>query len=211
MAKIFGIGLSRTGSTSLTEALTILGYRAVHFPTDPVTQREYFRFFARQADTLQLSLLREYDAVTDNPVSCAYRELDRAYPGSKFILTVRDQESWLRSCELWWDRFVTPLCRDDDARPIRSFMRLVGLVTYGTSRFDAGRFARAYQAHLAEVTGYFRGRPGDLLVMNICGGDGWPQLAPFLGAPVPDRSFPHRNEMLPDPASFEGSCAGGRS
>jgi hypothetical protein len=40
MTKVFGIGLSRTGSMSLTEALTILGFRALHFPADPVTQRE---------------------------------------------------------------------------------------------------------------------------------------------------------------------------
>ena len=30
--KILGIGLSRTGTTSLTRALEILGLRAVHFP-----------------------------------------------------------------------------------------------------------------------------------------------------------------------------------
>jgi hypothetical protein len=200
MAKVFGIGLSRTGSKSLTEALTILGCPAVHFPTDPVTQREYFRFFAQPAQTLRLSLLDEYDAVADNPVSRVYRELDRAYPDSKFILTVRDWASWLRSCELWWDRFVTPVMADDDARGIWSFMRLVGMVTYGTPRFDARLFSRAYQAHLRGVAEYFRGRGRDLLVLNICAGDGWPKLAPFIGAPVPDVPFPRCNEMIPDQA-----------
>ena len=32
--KIFGLGLSKTGTSSLCEALRILGYRAVHNPTD---------------------------------------------------------------------------------------------------------------------------------------------------------------------------------
>ena len=41
-----------------------------------------------------------------------YAQLDRAFPGSKFILTVREKEAWLRSAEVhwrvllgWWDRF----------------------------------------------------------------------------------------------------------
>jgi hypothetical protein len=197
MTKIFGIGLSRTGSMSLTEALTILGYRAVHFPADPVTRSEYFQFFANPSDTFRLSLLGRYDAVTDNPISCVYRELDRAFPGSKFILTIRDKESWLRSCELWWDRFVAPFMgRDHEFGP---FMRLVGTVTYGTPHFDAALFSQAYEDHLNEVTRYFRGRDRDLLVLNICAGEGWQELAPFMGTPVPDLPFPHLNEMIPSP------------
>jgi hypothetical protein len=210
MAKIFGIGLSRTGTTSLTEALAILGCRAVHFPTDLVTQSEYFRFFTEPADTLRLSLLDRYDAVTDNPVSCVYRQLDCAYPGSKFILTVRGKESWLRSCELWWDRFVSRVMEDDQARPMWPFMQLVGAVTYGTPHFDAMLFSQAYDAHLEAVASYFHGRNRDLLILNICGGEGWEKLAPFIGAPVPNDPFPHSNVMIPAPArsaSPEVSCA----
>jgi sulfotransferase family protein len=199
MAKIFGIGLSRTGSKSLTAALRILGCQAVHFPTDPVTQGEYFRFFAEPTETLRLSLLDRYDGVTDNPVSCVYRQLDRAYPGSKFILTVRGRESWLRSCQLWWDRFVVPVMENDDAQSIWSFMRLAGMVTYGTPYFDAMLFSQAYEAHMEAVTEYFHGRDRDLLILDICSGEGWQQLAPFIGAPVPDVSFPHRNGMIPAP------------
>ncbi|MCZ6834530.1 MAG: hypothetical protein O7G85_02035, partial [Planctomycetota bacterium] len=32
--KVFGIGLSRTGTRSLNEALTILGIPSCHWPTD---------------------------------------------------------------------------------------------------------------------------------------------------------------------------------
>jgi hypothetical protein len=199
MAKIFGIGLSRTGSKSLTAALRALGCQAVHFPTDPVTQSEFFHFFAEPTQTLKLSLLGRYDGVTDNPVSCVYPQLDRAYPGSKFILTVRGKESWLRSCQLWWDRFVAPVMENDDAQSIWSFMRLAGMVTYGTPYFDAMLFSQAYDTHLEAVTRYFHGRDRDLLILNICDGDGWHQLAPFIGAPVPDIPFPHRNKMISPP------------
>ena len=32
--KVFGIGLSRTGTSSLYEALTILGIDTIHYPTN---------------------------------------------------------------------------------------------------------------------------------------------------------------------------------
>jgi len=196
MKKIFGIGLSRTGSSSLAEALTILGYRAVHFPADPATQSEYFQFFTDPSDTLRLSVLDRYDAVTDTPLGCVYRQLDRAYPGSKFILTVRDKESWLRSCELWWHRSVVPFMEHDQR--VGPFMELAGKVTYGSAYFDAALFSRAFDAHMIGVLSYFSGRDQDLLVLNICDGGGWDELAPFLGEPVPRVPFPHLNEMVPD-------------
>lgn len=199
MTKVFGIGLSRTGSTSLAEALTILGYRAIHFPADPVTQREYSRFFADPGQTLTLSLLDRYDAVTDTPLPCVYQQLDRAYPGSKFIWTTRDKESWLRSCELWWARAVVPFMENDHKGFLGPFMRLAAEVTYGTAYFDATLFSQAYDAHMDEVPRYFRGRDSDLLALNICAGEGWARLTPFLGSTAPDREFPHRNEMIPDP------------
>lgn len=197
MTKVFGIGLSRTGSMSLTEALKILGFRAVHFPADPVTQSEYFEFFAHPSGTLRLSLLDRYDAVTDNPLSCVYRQLDRAYPGSKFIWTVRDKQSWLHSCELWWERSVIPFMEHDHAAVLRPFMELVGTQVYGSAHFDARLFSAAYDAQMTEVPGYFRGRDQDLLTLNVCAGDGWPQLASFLGTAVPGVVFPHLNEMMP--------------
>jgi hypothetical protein len=202
MTKIFGIGLSRTGSTSLTEALSILGYRAIHFPADVVTRREYSDFFDDPSDTLKLSLLDRYDAVTDTPLPRVYRELDRGYPGSKFIWTIRDKESWLKSCELWWHRSVTPFIENDHAKMLGPFMGLAGRVTYGTAEFDADLFSHAYDEHMEEVPHYFLGRDRDLLPLEICAGQGWSELAPFLGVAGPDVPFPHCNEMIPDRGSL---------
>jgi Sulfotransferase domain len=202
MTKVFGIGLSRTGSTSLTEALSSLGYRSIHFPANPITQREYSDFFDNPSGTLKLSLLDHYDAITDTPLPQVYRELDRGYPGSKFIWTIRDKESWLKSCELWWRRSVIPFMENDHLEKLRPFMRLVGRVTYGTAGFDAELFSQAYDAHMEEVPRYFLGRNRDLLPLNICAGNGWLELAPFLGMAVPDLPFPHRNEMIPDAGCY---------
>src|SRR5262249_9811138 len=81
--KIFGIGLSRTGTTSLTYAFAELGLRAHHFPRTR-------------------AFIDEADAATDTPVAAWYKELDVLYPGSKFIVTPRSIPDWLDSCEVLW-------------------------------------------------------------------------------------------------------------
>lgn len=80
MPKIFGIGLSKTGTTSLAAAMAILGYRSRHFPRD-----EDFAI---------------YDAFSDITVAMKYKTLDRFFPGSKFIYTTREEKAWLGSCEI---------------------------------------------------------------------------------------------------------------
>ncbi len=109
-AKVFGIGLSRTGTTSLTQALHLLGYKAIHFPHDSVTRAQVYHFFDSELQCLSLALLQEADAITDTPVCCLYKALDQAYPGSKFILTVREKHSWLRSCRSLWLEELEPSC-----------------------------------------------------------------------------------------------------
>jgi predicted SAM-dependent methyltransferase len=39
----------------------------------------------------------------------------------------------------------------------------------------------------------FEGRPDDLLIFNICGGEGYETLCPFLGLPILGEPFPHEN------------------
>ena len=87
---IFGIGLSRTGTTSLHHALELLGYRSA--PSS-----------AALLDDQYDRLLDRYDAFTDNPIPFMYRDLDARYPGSKFILTTRPLAGWLASMEWLFD------------------------------------------------------------------------------------------------------------
>jgi hypothetical protein len=45
-----------------------------------------------------------------------------------------------------------------------------------------------------EIKEYFKDRPDDLLVMNICAGEGWEILCPFLDCGIPKIPFPHKNK-----------------
>jgi hypothetical protein len=177
--KIFGIGLSRTGTTSLHLALGILGFRSIHYP---------------RVDRLR-ELLQDYDAAVDTPVACSYPELDELYPGSRYVLTVRDFRSWLASTEQFFSR----------PPPQESWLREVRLRTYGSLEWDRQTFLKAYHRHIETVMDYFKDRPNVLVIMNIVAGEGWDVLCPFLGLPVPSEAFPHANGSL---KGFEGKRDG---
>ena len=187
--KIFGIGLSRTGTTSLACALGLLGYKAAHFPCDPVTQREISRYCV-DAKNFNLSILETYDAITDTPVCVVYQALDRLYPNSKFILTVRDKRNWLRSCERYWAAGLPEDLRTVPETSYVNFINLVNSCIYESEVFNTELFSRAYNTYVDGVIRHFTGRNDVLLVLDICAGEGWAQLCPFLNRCVPDLPFP---------------------
>lgn len=176
--KIFGIGLSKTGTTSLGAALQVLGYKTKDFPS--------IRYIPHALLYIKDHNLNNYDAFTDIPVIPFYKKLDKKYPGSKFIYTTREKESWLRSCQRY-PRFHIPLYR----LPFK-IIKLRQTI-YKTYRFDYEKFDQAYDRHHQDVLNYFKLRPQDLLVLDINEENKWGKICQFLNHPVPDRKFPFRN------------------
>ncbi len=177
-SKIFGIGLSKTGTTSLARALDILGYRT----------RDYLgvtHYRTGDLSSVDLDIIDSNDAFTDTPIPSFYRQLDKAYPGSKFILTVRDKEGWLKSCKKQFNQKLAD--KQNEAT------RQVFLDLYGTNVFDEEKFSAGYDRFVTGVKDYFRERPEDLLILDVAAGDGWEQLCPFLGKEIPDIPFPRAN------------------
>jgi hypothetical protein len=121
------------------------------------------------------------DAVQDNPWPLLYRELDAELPGSRFILTVRPTDAWWQSVAGHFGGRSTPM---------REWI-------YGPGAGDPSGHEAVYRAryerHNAEVRTHFADRPGDLLVLRLVEGEGWPELCAFLDRPVPDAPFPHTN------------------
>ena len=165
--KVFVIGLSRTGTSSLTFALRILGYIAGHFPEDP------------------LIMAKEYDALTDITVARDYKKLDELFPNSKFILTIRDMESWLNSVEAHFKR--------NPVETREQWVLDVRKEVYRSEGYDRELMKTAYLKHVEDVESYFSERKNDLLIMNICDGEGWEVLCPFLSIEIPDKEFPKVN------------------
>ncbi|TIX48978.1 sulfotransferase family protein [Alteraurantiacibacter aquimixticola] len=176
--KVFCIGFQKTGTTSLEHALQSVGYRVKSVFGRDLTYDELKATYVDRG----LEIAREYDALEDMPWPLMFRELDAAFPGSKFILTLRDADAWIRS--------IVGHFRDN--------AHVMQQLTYGE---DAGapvgnedRYRAVYEAHNAAVLDYFADRPDDLLVMRLEAGDGWEKLAPFLGIEgAPTGPFVHTN------------------
>lgn len=177
--KVLGIGISRTGTTSLSKALRRLGYDTIHAPLSIIT-----RVDGRIA--LNEDAVMRYEALTDSTVAFMYKELDAAFPGSKFILTVRDVEKWLVSMRRV--RKVYPIMR-----MIPKAAQLFHEAFGDDYPYDEDAMRAKFHRHSKEVRAHFEGR-NDLLVMDFAAGDGWEKLCRFLGRPVPDAPFPHHNK-----------------
>ena len=171
-AKVFGIGFHKTGTKSLGHALGLLGYRVA----GPVGAQN--PEIAQQAVAIALALATDYDAFNDNPWPLLYKTLDATFPGSRFILTMRDEQRWLRSVLRYFRAKDTPMRR--------------WIYGPGTPRGNEATYLARYRRHNAEVREYFAER-NDLLVLDLERGHGWPELCAFLDAPVPEAPFPHLN------------------
>jgi hypothetical protein len=185
--KIFNIGLPKTGTTSLNQALHDLGFNSIHNP----------KYFRQQAMEGRYHFDNDDWQALTNFGEHFYPQLDAAYPNSKFILTVRDENDWLAS----WQRQVGSSTGDELptrwiwTRPLRMWQRKLRRVLeadtrithmharidiFGTYRFHAERCLYVYRLHRKNAEDYFKDRPQDFLIMDICGGDGWEKLCPFL-------------------------------
>ncbi|MHA6289645.1 sulfotransferase family protein [Maricaulis sp. CAU 1757] len=189
--KIFGLGLSRTGTRSLTSALQILGFDCSHYPIDEDT---YIELSNAQYD---LTLLRYHDGLTDITTAPFFHQFDKHYPGSKFILTVRDKEEWLASCSRhWYNRPAFKDCNDPDEEVHIRMRQFLRSAVYGCYNYDRERFSWVYDEHVRRVMEHFKDRPDDLLIIDVCSGEGFEKLAPFLERPVPSEPFPHKGAVM---------------
>ncbi|MEM6613378.1 MAG: glycosyltransferase [Cyanobacteria bacterium P01_C01_bin.72] len=174
--KVFGIGLSKTGTTSLNDALCLLGIPSIHLPHS-------------------LGQIEAFDGATDLSVAAAYQKLDLLYPGSKFILTIRKPSSWLRSSYLHKQKIE----RLHNGK-ISIWMKKLDEQFFGQWEFEPTAYLAAYERHLTSVLSYFKDRESDLLILNIFQGQGWFELCTFLGCDLPDINFPHkRGGVVNDP------------
>ncbi|MEX2371561.1 MAG: sulfotransferase family protein [Bacteroidales bacterium] len=174
--KIIGVGFQKTGTSTLREALKILGYRVKD--TTPGALVPILRGNYRKI----LQILQNYDAAEDTPWFMIYRELDQWIPGSKFILTIRDEESWYTSVK----------------KHIGDLRAAHHEWIYGRGKGlpedDREHTISVFKRHNANVMEYFSDRPDDLLVVDFTKEDGWELLCQFLGKEVPDVPFPHYNK-----------------
>jgi len=177
-AKVFCIGLQKTGTSSIRDALRQLGYNVTGVYGYGLSFKELQATYVEEG----LKIARQVDAVEDMPWPNLYAELDREFPGSKFILTQRDTDRWYGS-----------ICSHfgDHPHPMQQ-------LTYGEDAPEPvnheARYREVYEKHNQAVRDHFADRPDQLLEMWLERGDGWQKLGDFLGAEnVPEGPFIHTN------------------
>jgi len=170
--KVFGIGLGRTGTTSLNSALQILGYKSKHVNN----------IFGEKL----LIYLKKIDAATDSPVAQIFLKLDEEYPNSKFIFTERNLDEWILS----WVRHDEYILKTYGKSQVVDRLRKQ---IFGRTDFDKNTWLSVYIEHENNVKKYFQNK-NNLLVWNINANPEWNLLCNFLDKEKPNIDFPHENK-----------------
>jgi hypothetical protein len=112
----------------------------------------------------------KYKAFTDHSVFPKhFKLLENLFDQAKFILTIRELESWL------------------DSKDRHIFLK-------NGYHIDRNEYSKKYYNHISNVLNYFIGdKKNKLLIMNIANGDGYEKLCPFLNLPIYSSPFPHEN------------------
>jgi tetratricopeptide (TPR) repeat protein len=181
--KIFGIGLSKTATTSLNDALNILGFHSIHWENPHtkgvISQDDFFLF----------------DSFTDISVSFQFEILYYSFPNSRFIYTTRSLESWTRSITSHYINHHG-INNPKELRAQGLKKRLNGLPGWAEmilyARHDS--WEEAYIYYDSRVRKFFQDKPPEKFIeLSICDGEEWDNLCFFLGKDIPGCRFPTQN------------------
>jgi len=219
--QVLSLGLPRTGTSSICEALTLLGYKDVYHGIKSIDSPTDWAIFSRAADATFPNLptytgkpftvaewdevFGECEAVTDIG-SMFGPQLIEAYPDAKVILVKRDYDRWYKSMEeqvfqALWGRLadffvgtVEPIIGSVAGPANRKMM--LGFFRASTVDEVREHARETYDRHyrtIKEMT-----PPDNLLELDLK--DGWRPLCEFLGKDVPaawvgrENEFPSINE-----------------
>jgi hypothetical protein len=169
--RVFGIGETKTGTSSFGASMELLGFRR-HVGWDYGLYRS-----GLDGDLAPiLDVAQRYEVFEDLPWGGGdlYRVLADRFPKARFVLTIRDVASWSVSHERHWG-------------PRSTIPEVLRIPDYADRRDE---IVAAYTRRNDDIRAFFAEQPGRLLVLDVVGGDGWAQLCPFLGLPVPAEPFP---------------------
>jgi hypothetical protein len=173
MVKIIGVGLNKTGTTTLGACFKILGFRHLSMRRDLVMAWRDGRLDKIFAET------DRYDSFEDWPYPLIYRELAERYTDAKFILTVR------ASPEIWLESISSHALRIAATGEVRKLI-------YGAAfpQNAPEQYLAVYDRHNREVLDFLGDR-----VRKLCWetGDGWSELCSFIDVPQPDMPMPWQN------------------
>jgi len=174
--KIFIIGLPRTGTTSISVAMLELGFKVAHTA------------FTKQAFVLA-------DVISDAPCFADYAQLDKLFPGSKFIYLERELSLWIPSMQRLLTKMAPHLiAKTGHFSPV---LKRAFNISFGEDHSIRGseqHLTHCYLAHQEQVQGYFKGRD-NLLSINLKSQNSYNEMCAFLSLNSEGiNKFPHLNQ-----------------
>jgi hypothetical protein len=221
--RVLCLGLSRTGTVSLRQALIRLGYKDCYHiastlqenPRDTELWLEAlnakFKGIGKEYGKPEWdALLGHCQAVTDTPCVIFYKELLLAYPDAKVILTERDDaDQWFRSQmstvipyssrmipQTWLQKFGALFSPLDSTAVDLLKLILQETPVYAAMWHDYHHGTETGKQVYEDHNAEIRRLvpKENLLVFNVK--EGWGPLCDFLGDKVPDEAFPRRNDKV---------------
>ena len=188
--KIFCIGLNKTGTTSLGYFLESVGFTVANQRECELLLDHYVN---RDFDSINQYVERSSSLVfQDVPFSLpfTFSHLDRTFPNSKFILTVRNSpEEWYKSIHDFHSRFF-----GSGKTPTKESLLTSNYVYQGwswklmsdvffvneNSLYNKEEFVHFYQCYNQSVRKYFRNKIDQFLEINLGDSKSQNQLCEFL-------------------------------
>jgi hypothetical protein len=203
--KIFGVGFSKTGTTSLEKALEILGYKVCrgHWKLSH-TFYLHALYIHKDYDEI-FRLINYWDAFADAPWGGTdlYLQLYNKFPNAKYILTVREPKSWYESLE----KLITMFdLNQETALDSYHANGMYGSAYFFRHIFNIEKLAGNKQKiidhftiHNEKVIDFFSNHPANFMVYDITSGEKWKKLCKFLGVTAPKNDFPYANKAIDNP------------
>lgn len=189
--KVFGIGLSRTGTTSLTLALNQVNINTYH-------ALPHLLQWPRngQPPLLDEQWAAAYDGLTDIQPALVFRSLAQRFPDAKFIYNHPPPKLWAEAMHRFMNKhsnlWTALQVAHDWVGLVPPVERLFEAI-YGNWRgYSVEDWEVRYYAHDDAVATFFKNSSSRLLNISFTQGEGWEKLGGFLGIhPPPKGPFPH--------------------
>lgn len=168
--KVICVGLPRTGTTSLGASIRYLGYNHLSY------KEENQKLFKNDKISSLMKIIENYDSFDDTPWPFLYKQIDRLFPDSKFILSIR------KTPEIWF-------------KSICNLRDILGPSKDHSPPYDEkDKQINRYLRHNNDVQKYFENIPNKLLIVCWENGDGWKEICSFLDHSLPEIPFPHAHK-----------------
>lgn len=177
--KIFGIGLNKTGTSSLGAYFKSMGKKLLCRP------KLLSNIHSSGIQSIK-NLIDENDVFEDWPFPLYYQELYTMYPNAKFILTLRkDEEEWFQSLE------------QHSKRTGPSKLRKIAYGYSMPTEENKQHHIDIYRKHKKEVTTFFRkNNRRNFLILKTNDKNKEKKIYRFLGIsydPLYYLPYPHKN------------------